>query len=406
MEKDSEGRMPRLGDLIRVSKIPSSHNYLNFVLLGDPALRLAYPQYDILTTRINDRMVDETSDTIQALSLVNISGKIVDHNQQTVNDFNGYIYPKVYDKPSVHTTLGTDEESYPVDFELFDKVIYEGKVSVKDGEFNFSFMVPKDISFRYDFGKINYYALDTTSYTDAWGTFEDLFIGGIDESAETDDQGPDIQLYLDDRTFHPGGMTSKTPLLIADISDEHGVSFTGNSLGRDITMHLDSDMANSIVLNEYYKYHLNSYQSGSVVYRMEAVGQGWHTLQLKAWDLQNNSSVSQVDFYVDDAVEILLSGVINYPNPFRENTRFGFIHNKKDGNLSVEIRIYDINGRYVGHILEDFPVHENGITPIFWNGRDANGNELPGGLYTYHLIVTDSYGNQTVQRQKMIKMSE
>ncbi|MEJ2595030.1 MAG: type IX secretion system sortase PorU, partial [bacterium] len=406
MVKDELGRMPRLGDLVRVSKIPSSHNYLNFVLLGDPALRLAYPKYDVITTQINDRSAQDNHDTIQALSVVTISGEIVDYKQEPVTTFNGYIYPKVYDKPTVYTTLGTDSESYPVDFELSDKVLYDGKVSVKDGEFTFSFMVPRDISFKYDFGKIMYYALDTLNFVDAWGSYQELLIGGIDESAEQDDQGPDINLYLDNRSFISGEKTSGRPLLIADISDEHGVSFTGNSLGRDITMHLDDDLVNSMVLNEYFDYHLNSYQSGTLEYQMETITQGWHTLELKAWDLQNNSTTEQIDFYIDDKAEILLSGVVNYPNPFTNQTRFGFVHNKRGVTLSIEIRIYDLNGRYIGQINEKFPAYTDGIMPIFWNGRDANGNEVPAGIYSYNITVSDDYGNKTTQHQKMIKMSD
>ncbi len=406
MIKDKNGKMPRLGDFVRVSKIPSTHQYLNFVLLGDPALRLAFPEYDVVTTTINDQSVSGDQDTIQALSLVNVSGHIADHEQNIKTSFNGYVYPRVFDKPSVYTTLGNDHESYPVDFELSDKVLFDGKVSVIDGEFNFSFMVPRDISYKYDFGKINYYAIDTVQYVDAWGSYDEFFIGGIDESAEADDEGPQISLYFDDRKFQSGELTSSNPLLIADITDDHGISFTGISLGRDITVNLNDDLSNSMILNDYFKYNLNSYQSGTVNYKMESLEAGWYTLSLKAWDLQNNSSTQDIDFYVDDAAEILLSEVINYPNPFTEYTQFGFIHNKTGSDFEVEIKIYDINGRYIGHLEQEVSSSGSGIAPIIWNGRDANGNMVPAGIYTYNIIVSDLYGNKTIQRQKMIKMNE
>ena len=50
----------------------NSWNNRNFTLLGDPALCLAYPRYDVETTSIED--------TIKALEEVTIEGKIVTIN--------------------------------------------------------------------------------------------------------------------------------------------------------------------------------------------------------------------------------------------------------------------------------------------------------------------------------------
>jgi hypothetical protein len=401
-----DGSYLRLGDLIRLSKIPSSNNFLNFVLLGDPALTLAFPKYDVITNSINNKVIDEKADTVHALSTVTINGAIVDHNNQKMTSFNGYVYPKVFDKPSRYKTLGTDPKSYAVDFTLQDKILYDGKVSVKNGEFTFTFKIPKDIAYDYGFGKISYYALDTTNYIDAWGAYEQLYVGGIDETVEQDDVGPEISLFMNDRDFQPGAMVPGNSILLADIFDEQGISFTGLSLGRDITMAMDDNLTNSSVLNDYFKYDVDSYQNGTLNYDFNSLSDGWHTITLKAWDLQNNSSTESIDFYVDDAAEILLAEVINYPNPFTGYTKFGFIHNKSGSSFDVEVKIYDINGRYIGQIVQEVPATGNTIAPIEWNGRDANGNEVPAGVYSYHIIVSDIYGNQTIQRQKMIKMDE
>ena len=211
---------------------------------------------------------------------------------------------------------------------------------------------------------------------------------------------------MNDRSFQSGEMIPANSMLLADIFDEQGISFTGLSLGRDITMEMDDEQTNSSVLNDYFKYDVDSYQNGTLNYNLNGLPEGWHSLTLKAWDLQNNSSTKNIDFYVDDAAEILLAEVINYPNPFTEYTKFGFIHNKSGSSFNVEVRIYDINGRYIGHIVQEVPATGNTIAPIEWNGRDANGNIVPAGVYAYHIIVSDIYGNQTIQRQKMIKMDE
>ncbi|MEC8853197.1 MAG: type IX secretion system sortase PorU, partial [Bacteroidota bacterium] len=72
-EKEN-GELPRLGDLFRQTKVNSGTalNNRNFTLLGDPALRLAYPDLNVNTTAIYD--------TISALGEVIVSGQIEDKN--------------------------------------------------------------------------------------------------------------------------------------------------------------------------------------------------------------------------------------------------------------------------------------------------------------------------------------
>ena len=400
-----DGSRPRLGDLIRLSKIPSNDNYLNFVLLGDPALTLAYPEYEVVTNESRNGIFN-VSDTIHALSIVNVSGEIQNKEGQVVNDFNGFVYPKVVDKASLYTTLGNDGNSFPQDFTLFDKVLFDGKVEVINGKFEFEFMIPKDIAYNYGYGKIRYYALDTVNYVDAWGAFDRLYLGGIDEDAVIDDIGPDIELFLNSNSFNTKDVVTNSPVMLAYIKDDQGVNSTGNGLGRDIVMTLDNDYSASTVMNEYFQIDLNTYKSGEIVYPFNGLEQGWHTLTIKAWDLQNNSSEKTIEFYVDDAAEIQLAQVLNYPNPFFDNTRFEFVHNKSGSVIDVVIRIYNLYGDFIIELSNGSPDQTNMPDPIIWDGRNENGNEVAAGIYVYTITVSDSYGNVTVQQQKLFKINE
>ncbi len=400
-----DGSRPRLGDLIRLSKTPSNENYLNFALLGDPALMLAYPQYNVATIENRDGTI-EVTDTIHALSVVSVSGEIQHANGTIVDDFNGYVYPKVVDKASLYTTLGNDGSSYPQDFYLFDKVMFDGRVEVISGKFEFEFMVPKDISYNYGFGKIRYYALDTVKYVDAWGAYDSLYIGGIDEDAETDDIGPDIELYLNTNLFKSGDIVANSPVLLTYIVDDNGINSTGNGIGRDIVMIIDNDHSNPTIMNENFKMDINSFKSGKIVYPLTTLEQGRHTLTIKAWDLQNNSSEKTIEFVVDDAAEIKLTQVLNYPNPFYDQTRFEFIHNKNGSELEVIIRIYDMNGDFVielsNNSLNGSNVHET----IYWDGHNKNGDIVASDIYIYTIEVKDNYGNVTVRQQKLFKINK
>ena len=397
--------LPRLGDLVQLSKIPSDNNFLNFVLLGDPALRLAYPQFDVVTTTVNTHPVSDVVDTIRALQTVIVVGKVVNDDGTIADWFNGYAYPKVYDKATRYSTQGNDGSSYPEEFLLSDKLLFDGKATVIDGYFSFEFLVPKDINYSFGFGSIKYYALDTVSYSDAWGGYDQLFIGGYNEQADPDDQGPVIQLYLEDKSFISGDITSADPLVFAEIYDDKGISFTGLGLGRDLVMVVDNDFANSIIMNDYFEINTDSYQQGTISYQLNNLAPGKHTLSLKAWDLHNNSSEVVVDFYVNEQADIELSGVLNYPNPFTETTRFTFIQNKSNTELDVEIRIFDISGRWITTLNEQVRTSGIRVDPIEWDGRNSNGNKVDAGVYMYQIIVTDQLGNTAAQRQKFIKIN-
>lgn len=401
-----KGVTPRLGDLVRISKIPSNVNYLNFVLLGDPAMKLAFPENNVVTEMINRKITGSEADTVHALSEVNISGYIQDLEGNKMSNFNGYLYPKVYDKPSKYRTLGNDFDSYKVDFYLSDNVLFDGKISVSHGEFNFSFLVPRDIAYNYGFGEIKYYAVDTINFADAWGGYKKILIGGMDQNAENDNTGPEIKLYLNNKNFQNGQVTTGHPLLLAELNDDFGISCTGQSLGRDLVLTIDNNQNNSIIVNDFFDLNVDTYKNGSLAYQLEGLEKGWHQINLKAWDLLNNSSEKSIDFYVDDQAQIVLSEVINYPNPFLNETNFGFIHNKNGSILNVKIMIYDIHGRFIGSIDKNLSSEGSQIAPLTWNGCNQNGSKINPGVYTYQLIVTDQYGNQTVQVQKMIKLSE
>ncbi|MBK7182193.1 MAG: hypothetical protein IPH89_04285 [Bacteroidetes bacterium] len=56
LETQVDGAMPRLGDLyyeMKNTSVGTSLNSRNFTLIGDPALRLAYPKHKISTDSIN-----------------------------------------------------------------------------------------------------------------------------------------------------------------------------------------------------------------------------------------------------------------------------------------------------------------------------------------------------------------
>ena len=190
--KPIKGGMPRLGDISRVTKNLSvsaaSTNHRNFTLLGDPAMRLSYPHESVNTTTLNLQAISIHADTMKALSKITISGYLTNSAGNKLSNFNGVIYPTVYDKKKTVTTQGNDAASPKKNFLLRKSVVYKGKVSVVNGDFTFTFIVPKDIAFNFGKGRLSYYA--DNGVIDASGYNENFIIGGNARNVEADEEGP------------------------------------------------------------------------------------------------------------------------------------------------------------------------------------------------------------------------
>lgn len=394
-----EGEMPRLGDIIRLSKKVSNNFIKNFVLLGDPALRLAYPKYSVRTTMTEVDGI-ESSDTLSALSKVTVSGEIVDADGNVKNSFNGIIHPKVYDKFTRYKTLGNDNTSSPVAYDVQTKCLFEGRASVNEGVFDFSFIIPKDIDFKYGMGKIQYYAYDTVYFDDANG-YRHITVGGINEEAIADNQGPAIELYLGNSDFKSGDVVAEDPILLANIHDPSGVNFFGNGIGHDLVMSIDGNPQMTYILNEYYETNLDDFTSGTIVFALNNLEPGSHTLEIKAWDVYNNSSTRSIEFIVGDQDD-LFAGIANYPNPFSTSTVFEIDHRNLEGEIEYNLNVFSIDGKLVNSFWGTIDDGAGETTKFEWNGRDVHGSQLESGTYIYALNMKNEDGLRAVRSNKLL----
>ncbi|CAN5372166.1 type IX secretion system sortase PorU [soil metagenome] len=399
------GKMQRLGDLFEYIKNEpggNSVNSRNFTLLGDPALTLAYPKFDVSTDTVNSIPVSvASSDTLKALSLVTVSGFVRDNGGAVLTSYNGVIYPTVYDKSQNITTLSNDgPSSPPFTFGIQKNILYKGKASVTNGAFKFSFVVPKDIAYAYGIGRISYYAENGTE--DANGYYEKVIIGGSNDSAAADNVGPSVNLYMNDAKFAFGGLTDESPDLFAILKDENGVNTVGNGIGHDIVAVLDANTDASVVLNDYYQADLNSYKSGTLRYPYADLTEGKHTLSLKVWDVYNNSSQSYTEFIVAKSAELALSHVLNYPNPFTTSTKFYFEQNQCCQTLDVQVQIFTVSGKLVKNIDQFVQTEGFRSDGIPWDGRDDFGDKIGKGVYIYRIKVKTSEGVVAEKFEKLV----
>lgn len=394
------GEHKRLGDIMLEVKNANADqgNTRNFTLLGDPALRLAIPKYKVITSSINGKPLT-TTDTLRALSKATVSGYIADQNGQKITNFNGVLYPTIFDKLTEKSTLNNDGGGI-FKYKSRESKIFKGKTTITNGDFTFDFIVPKDISYSFGSGKISYYAENGTE--DGNGYTEKFIIGGSSTNSHTDEIGPEIEVYLNDASFIYGSITDENPLLYAKLYDEQGINTVGNGIGHDLVAIIDQNTDNSIILNDYYESEIDNYTKGEIRFQLEGLSEGKHTLTLKAWDNANNSSEKTIEFNVVSSKDIEIKNVLNYPNPFTTNTSFIFQHNQPGIPLDVKLEIFTVSGKLVKSI-DQVVVTEGYLSrDIYWNGRDDYGDRIGKGVYVYKLKVRSRNGTTTEKFEKLV----
>lgn len=389
-----EGRVRTIGEAVQSAKnaITSENvrtNSRKFAIIGDPSQKLALPQYNVNTTTINGLSVSTgIPDTLSALEKVTIEGVVTSQTGAILEDFNGIIFPTIFDKKITASTLGQDPGSPVRSFTLQKNIIFKGRASVTNGRFEFTFVVPKDINYEYGAGKISYYATDN-KVTDAAGSFEHIIIGGTFDGALADDQGPKVEVYMNTEEFVFGGITNNAPTLLVKLEDDNGINVVGNSIGHDLEGILDEDTQNSYLLNDFYESELDDHTKGAVRYPLSDLAEGRHGVRVKAWDVANNSSEGYTEFIVASSEEVALKNVLNYPNPFTESTCFQFDHNLANVALDIMVQVYTVSGKLVKtiqqSIISDGALRRDDC--IEWNGKDDYGDALARGVYLYKVKV-------------------
>jgi len=401
-DRDDQGRVYPIGLSAIRSKnsLSGDTNKRVFSLLGDPALRPSVPNYIAYTTKINGEEVDIFNDTIQATSQVTFEGIITDPDGNLAENFNGKIFPTVYDKRMEYTTRGNDGYA-PLTYTAQKNIIFNGQASVVNGKFSFSFIVPIDIAYFYDNGKVSYYA-HNGSDLEAAGYDKSFIIGGSADNNLNDNDGPEIQLFMNNEQFIPGGITDENPLLLAQIADESGINTVGSGIGHDITLTFDENTSDVIVLNKFYESTIDDFTSGELNYPMSELALGPHTVKIKAWDVLNNSGEAVTDFIVANSAELVIDHLFNYPNPFSTSTDFYFDHNQPNQVLDVLIQVFTVSGKHV-KTIEDVVMSDGFRSqPIHWDGKDEYGDKIGKGVYVYKIKVRNPSGNVVEEIEKLV----
>ncbi len=372
----------RLGDVIRNSKnkIPNDINKLNFILLGDPALAVNLPEPNIRVESVNGTAIDDFADTLHAMQICKLKCKIDPKD----NFGAGTAFITVRDKRRSISTLNNDGEGI-FEYQDFGNIIYKGECTIDDGQFIFEFQIPKDISYNPGNLRITMYGQNGENVSA--GYCNSLIMSGTATNAEDDKIGPQIALSL-----LTDGNGLQNSLLKISLSDQSGINITGTP-GHKITMTYGDSETDITAL---YNPAPNSRTHGEILYQLQNLPAGVHTITVKAWDNMNNPAERTITIAVTPDKDLRIYNLGNFPNPFGEETTIHFAHNAP-GGVEYILRVFDAGGRKV---LDQKGRLEHGDCSLRLTAGEMNAAK--NGFYIYVVEIIDSEGRTAKDSKKLL----
>lgn len=415
-QRDEKGRYPTLGDInmrtknlmLTPSKNGAGEQKLMYVLLGDPALRLAIPDNRIVINTINGLAPDEEDQVIlMGRQKVQITGSVIDIDSNPMTDFSGEVLMTLYDAEYSTTSLGQPDsktDGAQITFDEQDGVLFMGRTKVNNGEFSLTFTMPAEVADNFRPAALISYAFSTDG-RDASGACREFYVYGTDEDAAPDNNAPEIEYaYLNHESFTQGSKVNSSPMFIARVSDDNGINLSSAGIGHQMTLKLDDSRTFSDV-SLYYTPSSDGSPSGTIEYPFDELPAGYHTLTLRVWDTSGNSTSRSIEFFVEPGLAPKLFDIYSDANPASTQANFYIKHNRPDAELTVTLEIYNM----LGHRIWTTTVTDRSdmflSAPITWNLCTASGARVIRGIYLYRATVRADGEEESTSEAKRIAVT-
>lgn len=410
-ERNDDNQYNRLGDIVQKGKnyisnlykeSPSRYtpdsNKLVYALLGDPAMRLGYPTYQIKAQSINGIEIGNEI-TLDASTKVSLEGYILTPEGEKAQDYNGEVHITLYDAEKTTTSYGYDD-CPQMEFTERNNKLFMGRTKVENGLFKITFNMPKETSYSNKEGRFDFYAYNLEG-KEACGICTDFKIGKTVNSAATDTIGPDVTYcYLNTVDFSDGDIINESPMLVAAVSDSSGINLSTAGIGHNMTITID-DKDSYTDVSDYYTPDTTGY-SGVIFYPLSNLDEGEHTLKLRVWDNEGNSSTVQLYFIVQSGKAPEIVRVYADQNPAKTSTNFFIEHDQPDETITVTITVYNINGMPVWHTQKSGISNMTKSFPITWNLTNSGGAKVPGGVYLYRATISTDNIHISTKAKKLL----
>lgn len=386
--RNADGRFNTIGEVIRRAKNKvSDDNKLRYVLLGDPAMRLAIPENSVVLESIDGVEVNEENQvTVKVLGKSVFRGAVVDIHGVKMTDFNGWMSMSLYDAEQSNIAVTKEKDQTETVFEEQGERLYTGRAKVVDGEFEVSIVLPPEVSHNFRNATLNMYAVADDGRECA-GVCRDFYVYGFDEDAVPDDVPPVIEyMYLNHESFADGDVVDAVPMLIARVKDDVGLNMSSAGIGHQMSLLID-ESSHFTDLSSHYTPDADGSPAGEILYQLPELTAGNHTAMLKVWDIAGNSTTASIDFFVDPSATPKIFDVYSDANPATVAANFYVVHNLPDAMLTVKVEVFDLNGALMWSGESRGRADMYTSSPITWDLTNKSGQRVGRGIYVYKTTV-------------------
>ena len=401
-DRDASGRHRPVAEVLRLTKnaMLGETNKMRYVMLGDPAMRLAMPDNLVKLDSINDKRVadigsEEEPAVMEGFSKVRLKGRVTGPLGQTLTGFDGSVSVTLYDAEKSYTTVRGDYDEPPVIDEQGDRLLM-ARIPVKGGIWEGDIFIPGETADNYRPATMSLYARSTGGETEASGVSRDFYIYGMAEQPVEDNTPPVIEYaYLNHESFRSGDIVNDTPMLLARVSDDVALNMASNSIGHQMSLRIDGQTNYTDVVNAFTPDQDGS-PAGTIAYQVPELQEGQHTATLKVWDISGHSATHSFDFFVDKNSAPKIFDIYTDANPAVSEANFYIRHNRPDAMLRVTVEVFDLNGRRIWQSEQTAKADMFASSPLTWDLTDRSGRRVARGIYLYKATV-NTYSTQTRQ---------
>lgn len=407
--RDSDGRGYSVGDALRLAKSNmvsngydggQAQNKLQYALLGDPALLFGHPEARVVLDSINGEAINGIQ-SMKGGSKVRLSGHIENADGSENEGFNGVVYYRLYDNKTSVSTRGNSGNK-PFSYTDWNKEINNGSDNVVNGKFSTTVVIPRDINYSDENGRLVFYAVNEDASIEANGSSERFRVGGYSNEMENDIDGPDMVIYLNDEGFRDGDVVGNKPVFVAELYDESGIQFNGNGIGHDLQLCIDGRSDMTYNLNAHYVQEKGDYSSGKILYTdIPELEKGAHWLTFRAWDMLNNTTVKSLRFTVGEDLNPEVLSLVLEQDIISGQTNFHVAYSFPGLKCDFTLEILSTNGA-VQWKQELSSYSDTGILTIPWQGSNGSGASLNSGIYICRVTVAHGNGKRSHKEKKFI----
>ena len=408
-EQGENSYVNSVGDALRLAKgnMVSANsdgnqpqNKLQYALLGDPSIKFGVFNGKVKLDSINGGLVNGEV-KLSAGSRVRLQGHVETSDGQADKNFNGRLLFRVFDNKELLTTKGnTDDE--PFTYTDWNKEISRGETNVADGFFSTTIIIPKDINYSDENGRMVFYAINDDHTREVNGSNEDFLVGGINTELAQDTLGPEMFIYLDNREFTDGDVVSSRPIFVAELCDESGIQNNGNGIGHDLQLCIDGDPKQTYNLNSYYSSTGGDFTQGKVYFaEFPELAPGAHSLSFRAWDMMNNTSLKELRFVVGENLKPEILSLMLESDVISGHTNFHVGYNFPGLECCFMLEIFSTNGA-VQWRQDITSSSASGVVTIPWRGCNGDGAMLNNGIYICRVTVSNGSGQKSQKEKKFI----